>query len=123
MLSEAEKFYKAFSKASEKKRYNLKVKMLSECFESKSGFGKIEFTFDDFSKGVFSYPENNEKSSFVVTGKPLMLFKAKRLAIEWQKMDSRGAFSWGRVVQYRKLFERIALKYGLTEDFIENSII
>ena len=48
---------------------------------------------------------------------------ARSLAIDWQNWQSEQSLSIGELLAQQKHFEDIALKFGLTVEFIENGII
>lgn len=44
-------------------------------------------------------------------------------AVEWQNSFSEHDYSYGELVYWQGYFERLAKKYGLVREFIENGII
>lgn len=50
--------------------------------------------------------------------------KARDLAAEWITVDFPArAWSWGELAEICAYFEKLARRYGLTEEFRENGII
>lgn len=49
--------------------------------------------------------------------------RAREKAIEWQLDFDNHSYSWGELSYFQDYFERLAKRYGLTEEFRENGII
>lgn len=49
--------------------------------------------------------------------------RARSKAIEWQLDFENHNYSYGELAYYTEYFERLAKRYGLTEEFKENGII
>lgn len=48
---------------------------------------------------------------------------AREKAIEWQQDFENHNYSYGELAQWQQYFEKLAKRYGLTEEFTENGII
>ena len=48
---------------------------------------------------------------------------AREKAIEWQHDFENHNYSYGELAAWQKYFEKLARRYGLTEEFTENGII
>lgn len=48
---------------------------------------------------------------------------AREKAIEWQHDFENHNYSWLELAQWQQYFEKLAKRYGLTEEFTENGII
>lgn len=49
--------------------------------------------------------------------------EAREYAIEWQKWVAEQNLSYGELVEWSAIFEELADKFDLREEFIENAII
>ena len=48
---------------------------------------------------------------------------ARDKAIEWQNDFENHNYSYGELAAWQEYFEKLARRYGLTEEFTENGII
>lgn len=48
---------------------------------------------------------------------------AREKAIQWQNDFENHNYSYGELAQWQQYFEKLAKRYGLTEEFTENGII
>ncbi len=48
---------------------------------------------------------------------------ARDIAVEWQSWQSERSVSWSDLVHYSDHFQKLAEKFNLTEEFLENGII
>lgn len=48
---------------------------------------------------------------------------AREKAINWQNDFENHNYSWLELAQWQQYFEKLARRYGLTEEFTENGII
>jgi hypothetical protein len=58
-----------------------------------------------------------------VLTEPQSAEEARQQAIDWQHWASEQSMSYGELGNYQDHFERVAAKFGLTEEFQENGII
>ena len=49
--------------------------------------------------------------------------EARQFAIDWQKWSSEQALSYSELAEWGDIFEKLAVKYNLAEEFKENGII
>lgn len=49
--------------------------------------------------------------------------EARQYAIEWQASQSKGNISYSELAEWQAIFETLADKFDLTEEFKENGII
>lgn len=49
--------------------------------------------------------------------------EARQKAIDWQYDFANHNYSWLELAQWQQYFEKLARRYGLTEEFTENGII
>lgn len=47
----------------------------------------------------------------------------RQYAIDWQNWQSEQSMSYGEMLEWQRLFERLAKKFDLEEEFKENGII
>ena len=48
--------------------------------------------------------------------------RARQAAVEWQNDFDNHDYSWQELADAQEYFTRLARRYGLTEEFIENGI-
>lgn len=49
--------------------------------------------------------------------------EARQYAIDWQNWQSEQSLSWGELAEWQAIFETLATKFDLTEEFKENGIL
>ena len=49
--------------------------------------------------------------------------QARQKAIDWQNEQAKNPISWAEMIEKAGQFRKLAKKYGLTREFIENGII
>ncbi len=49
--------------------------------------------------------------------------EARQYAIDWQEWASEQNLSYGELAEWQDVFEKIAVRFGLVEEFKENGII
>jgi hypothetical protein len=49
--------------------------------------------------------------------------EARQYAIEWQQWISEESLSYGELLEWQVIFEELAERFDLTEEFQENGII
>ena len=48
---------------------------------------------------------------------------ARQLAIMWQNNLANNSYTWMELMEWEDFFSRLAKRYGLTREFMENGII
>jgi hypothetical protein len=61
--------------------------------------------------------------SIVSMRMPTSKGEARDRAIEYQRLQAADSMSWGEAAEYSHFFEKVAKRFGLTEEFKENAII
>lgn len=51
------------------------------------------------------------------------LNEARQYAIDWQSWQSEQSLSYRELIKWQNLFEKLAIKFDLLEEFKENGII
>ncbi len=49
--------------------------------------------------------------------------EARQYAIDWQNLASGASMSWGELAEWQGIFQELADKFDLEEEFKENGII
>lgn len=49
--------------------------------------------------------------------------EARQLAIDWQTWSAEQSLSYGELAEWQAHFDKLAERFGLTEEFKENGII
>jgi hypothetical protein len=62
---------------------------------------------------------NKNMDERVITSKE----EARQYAIDWQHWQSEQSLSYGEIAKWQSIFEDLAAKYGLVDEFVENGII